>query len=140
MTYEVETVDVEGPLGTQTCDVVRMPRARFMEIVDEAMRWTALPDEDREALREVAREMPRFPLSTWMHPVRGCGCVVGEYAVRRDAVGRSELAHSHLQDDIVMDAMGHKIADFGYAIDSALMSEVGGGPETILIEDTEEGG
>lgn len=142
--YEVETVEVEGPFASQTCDVVRMPRDRFMEIVNEVLAESELPNVERAKLREVASGMRRFPFATWIQPTRGCGCLIGEYAVRYVNTDRSALVDELRDDNDVNALLGVEFADVGYAVDAELFEEVRNasnhGVRVILIEDAEEGG
>jgi hypothetical protein len=89
--YKVERREV-GHITPQMVRAALMPRGDFLELVDRCLEETrvALGVDLTEKLRPVAETMPHFPLGTWMHAERGCGCVVGEYLVVADLIDRAD--------------------------------------------------
>jgi hypothetical protein len=135
--YEQTYVRV-GLLGTRfEVPAVRMPRERFLAIVKRTLQnefddtpelYAAL----REELLPVARQMPRFPLQTWVSDTRGCGCVVGEYLIAHGEQSRRELADDtrRLGQSMTVDRLlnchplGNSLRLFGIAIDTAIVREL----------------
>lgn len=124
--YVIERAMI-GHLQQKEIDVVRMPRARFLAIVD------GLLDEDypelRDKLRPVAETMPSFPLWEWINESRGCGCVVGEYLVATSELDRATLAYrvgleERIEDLLAFDPQAADLAGFGEQIDERIRSEV----------------
>ncbi len=118
--YVVETIRA-GILTTAKINVVKMPRDRFVEIVTEAL------DEDdygnfRADMLAVAGSIQRFPLAKWIDPIRGCGCLVGEYLVTTCNESRHHLAAANVdvENIIVAKENGNYLYDFGVAADDAL--------------------
>lgn len=144
--YVIERATI-GHLRQEEVDVVRMPRARFLEIVDGLL---ADPEFSglREELRPIAETMPSFPLSDWIDKDRGCGCVVGEYLVARSELDRAQLAQlAGQRASFKIDALlaenpqGMELEDFGYAIDDGIKDEIDPEgwrnpmPDAVLIVD-----
>lgn len=148
--YGVEMATVKGPLATQLCAVARMSRERFMLLVEQELAFAGLGRPDgsgtRERLLAVAQSITNFPLQWWVHPQRGCGCVVGEYVVQFEGLDRTESCGT-TADDVAMRAMfGGPIVDFGIALARAIereLQEAGDeslAAEVVLIEDGEGAG
>jgi hypothetical protein len=135
--YPVE-IKMVGFLTQEEVKSTNMPRARFLELVEEGIQQLAdadWPAEDIEALRSeitpVVQTMPRFPLGTWMHSVRGCGCVVGEYIVATSELERAEI-NKELQVGLTsVSALLREnpnagiLEAYGYLIDELIADEVG---------------
>lgn len=142
--YAIERARI-GILAQQEVDVVRMPRARFLALVDDLLRsgYGSL----RTKLWPVAQAMATFPLGDWINEDRGCGCVVGEYLIATSELGRAELAaratRGTLRIDSLLaeDSQGGALAEFGEEIDSRIRREVGPDPgsqrypDAVLIVD-----
>lgn len=87
----------------------------------------------------VAWSMDRFPMSTWMHDTRGCGCIVGEYlvaarvmnndldpqAVRMGVAGRVESINN-LLNEAYAPVQSRLLFTFGNDIDTCLRDAVTG--------------
>lgn len=144
--YVIEKAEV-GHLKRVEVDVVRMPRARFLELVDGLLadpEFTGL----REQLRPIAEAMPSFPLSDWIDKDRGCGCVVEEYLVATSELDRAALARLSgrrggfkISDLLAENPQGMELEDFGYAIDDGIKDEIDPEgwrnpmPDAVLIVD-----
>lgn len=120
--YVIERAMI-GHLRQEEIDVVRMPRARFLAIVD------GLLDEDYPELRDklwpVAEAMPSFPLGEWINQTRGCGCLVGEYLIATSELDRVTVAGGpSVVDLIAEDPQGSWLIEFGEEIDRRLKDEV----------------
>jgi hypothetical protein len=78
-----------GRLRKQRRNTVEITRSEFLSVVNMTIDAYYGGDADflRAELLPVAEKMPRFPLGTWLHSERGCGCVVGEYLVASREVG-----------------------------------------------------
>ena len=153
MTEYVITRRLVGILNEESVTSVDMPRARFIELVEEEINKFAYeewPEDEVEALRRevmpVAQSMPRFPLQTWMNSTRGCGCVIGEYIVATSELDRSAincmLGRGTTSIQILLSKNPHAdiLLSFGYAIDNAVTAEVGkdfmnSEPESVEIID-----
>lgn len=159
MTYEVETVRLDGPLGgEEDALVVRMPRARFLEFVERAAEVTMFRVDGRdvrERLLSIARTIQRFPVNAWIHPLRGCGCVVGEFLVA-EGVDRRAMWDMWLMSNAQValrlgDAghgrVAHEVVSFGISLDNLIRDEIDPDPDlgrakvtAVLIEDDERKG
>src|ERR687889_713374 len=99
--YVVERLMI-GAVRPEEVVAVRMPRARFLGLVDAeldcvAEEWGAdVAGRLRDRLVPVARSMPVYPLGEWVTPGRGCGCVVGEYLIAARELDRAMLARTHI--------------------------------------------
>lgn len=150
MTYEVEMARLDGPLGSEDdALVVRMPRARFLELVEDSHA----PAPVRERLMEVARTIQRFPLNAWMQPIRGCGCVVGEFLVSEGVDRRGMLAEGFVSNEAIIRFLRQTdhagvavwVRSFGLSLDGLIRREIEegmSGPriDAVLIEDDEREG
>lgn len=92
-----------GFLEPELVQVLAVSREDFMAVVEKTLGFMAeiaYQDEDnvwrtkmvsydpiRERMLAQAEKMDRFPLSSWMEPNRGCGCLVGEYLVANHTFG-----------------------------------------------------
>jgi hypothetical protein len=126
-----------GFLTQEEVKSTNMPRARFLELVEEGIQQLAdadWPAEDIEALRSeitpVVQTMERFPISSWMTP-RGCGCVIGEYIVATSELKRAEI-NKELQVGLTsVSALLREnpnagiLMAYGYKIDELITDEVG---------------
>jgi hypothetical protein len=81
--YRQATVTV-GHLEKQEIEVVFMPRADFLDVVQETLDSDDdyLPIADK--ILETAWSVQRFPMGAWIHSTRGCGCLIGEMLVAHD--------------------------------------------------------
>lgn len=128
-TYEVETLNI-GILNQMPVRSVRMPREQFVALVEHTLTDRGYSDAVRDEVMPVARQMPRFPLGSWLDRDRGCGCVVGEYLVATGEIARAELARRINDDDSTVRVLlrdnpdGPALEDFGYSIDAAVKNEV----------------
>jgi hypothetical protein len=146
MTYVVETL-VLGELTQEEVTAVRMPRARFMEVVEGVLE--SFPDL-RDELLPVAQSMPRFPMNTWVDPTRGCGCVVGEYLVATSEMDRAALAREssrgeaqeRIREMLFANPNGSELIQFGSDVDERLRDELEEHDtycaDVIVIEDEQE--
>lgn len=157
MTYEVETVRLDGPLGSEEdALVVRMPRARFLEFVERAAESAMFRVDGRdvrERLLATAQTIERFPVNAWIHPLRGCGCVVGEFLVAEGVV-RREMCDMWLMSnaqvtlrlgDAGYGRVAHEVVSFGISLDNLIRDEIDSDRErakvtAVLIEDDERKG
>lgn len=128
--YRVEEIEV-GMLAQETVRSVKMPRERFLEIVEKTLLKGGY-ESIREDMMKTASAMPRFPLSMWLNPERGCGCVVGEYLVAKSELDRAAYIASNTHDgSIVMidelleeNPLEEELVTFGNAIDRAIAREL----------------
>lgn len=134
--YEVETITA-GFLEEEEIRVVRMPRSRFVQLVDELL--VADYPQLRDEILPVAESMIRFPLGEWIHRSRGCGCLVGEYLVATSEIEeydrRIELtgySHDGIEDMIRRRPNGNALASFGTRVDSHLTRHLA---DTGLLRD-----
>lgn len=148
MTYTVERM-VLGELAREEVTAVRMPRARFMEVVESVLE--DYPDL-RDELLPVAQSMPRFPMGTWINATRGCGCVVGEYLIAASELDRAGIVREYPEHwgGVDIDALlcqrpnGKRLLGFGNSLDGALGRILRVpfwdvvGPKVIVIEDEQE--
>jgi hypothetical protein len=129
--YTIDLMAV-GILEPQTIYSVYMPREDFLEVFDETLRYFSAEvanDLDNE-LRPIAETMPRFPMSAWIAPTRGCGCVVGEYLIARAELDRAAFIedafgpHPPNNRDIKVmlddNPLGEHLLGFGNRIDAQL--------------------
>jgi hypothetical protein len=158
--YVVERLMI-GAVRPEEVVAVRMPRARFLGLVDAeldcvAEEWGAdVAGRLRDRLVPVARSMPVYPLGEWVTPGRGCGCVVGEYLIAARELDRAMLARTHIDvEDLLGDEQdGDALLMFGEGIDHRVRQEayasvderviyaaVGDRVDVIVIEDEREGG
>lgn len=99
-----------GYLEPERVNVLAVSREDFMRVVEEVLRDPAILvheqegpggipeyrqevtnyDPIRDRILEVASTQTRFPLSSWIEPNRGCGCLVGEYLVAQHTFGEYE--------------------------------------------------
>lgn len=140
--YEISTITA-GFLEQKEIKVVHMPRETFMEIVTDLLDHgthycTEECAEDccedhgfaaiRDEILPVAQEMVRFPVSEWLEPTRGCGCVVGEYLVATSELDRAALVAKY--QTVSIEAMlserpnSEMLIAFGNQIDTALLDHV----------------
>lgn len=128
-TYEVETLNI-GILKQMPVRSVRMPRDRFVALVERTLTDRGYSDAVRDEVMPVAGQMPRFPLGMWLDEDRGCGCVIGEYLVATGEIARAELVRRINDNDATVRVLlrdnpnGPALEDFGYAIDDAVKNEV----------------
>lgn len=92
--HEVETLELGYFEEKYPVTVMHMPRQDFLDMVDGLLDRTP---QLRTKLRPIAEKMDRFPFSAWIHPDRGCGCVIGEYMVAHDIVTRGEFEPLNVQ-------------------------------------------
>lgn len=124
-----------GIVNVEDVRVAFMPRMRFLELVDDCIKWYA--DEYNAhgdaiallpGLREVALEMLTFPLGRWIHEDRGCGCVVGEYLVAREIIRSRDRTEQIPVDDLIEmqypGAPGHLLTEFGMRIDRLVKDDL----------------
>lgn len=140
--YVIEKATI-GHLKQVEVSVVRMPRERFLEIVDGLLN-----ESDpglREELRPVAESMSSYPLGEWINEERGCGCVVGEYLVASSEMGRAGLVDGPSIQCLLSEKIsrGDALLVFGEEIDRRMKAEVRTQdedgwslyPTAVLIED-----
>lgn len=139
-TYEVKARKV-GILEQEVVLSVDMPRKRFIQLVMDVLGlFEQRYGRDQAALLKeellpVARQMPRFPMGIWVHPTRGCGCVVGEFLVATAELERAVLIESCLDTGgyhpiVSVDRLlsqrpdGSLLRDFGFEIDREMRDEL----------------
>jgi hypothetical protein len=143
--YEVKKLVVGQVEGKERkVKSVLMPRARFVEIVEETLdAGGSFYAPIRDDMLAVAGRMVRFPMNSWMTP-RGCGCVVGEYLVAQPELDRIALAADAEADDTNGEGVGLRtytverlldqnpnrqaLVSFGTRINGAIGVEIGGMP------------
>lgn len=132
--FDLTYVTVHGHLGTESdVSVVHMSREEFLDNVRIVVEHGGPPHfginpdpakfvDVADELLQTAADMPRFPLGTWMHAQRGCGCVVGEYLIAREIIGREELATGEASVSALLDDLpnGGALYQFGSDIDEHL--------------------
>jgi hypothetical protein len=131
--YKVEKIDV-GFLEVEKVRSVKMPRARFVEIVEETLDDGNYTTVVRDELMPVAQTMLRFPIGSWIDPNRGCGCVVGEWLVATSELKRAAVAqmfegsrHDQLasvEHLLAENPHGAELQNFGGDIDVAISREI----------------
>lgn len=87
-TYAAPQDIMVGHLTKGAVSAVYMPREPFLKMVRQLVTEHCSDAITHRKLLTTARRMPRFPMGTWMHQGRGCGCLVGEYLVAADVMAR----------------------------------------------------
>jgi hypothetical protein len=84
--------EVLGYLKQEEVRAVHVPREWFVGVVNKTIDRRPEYEPIRDLMVETAKRVERFPFFTWVDPVRGCGCLVGEYLIAHDILSREEAA------------------------------------------------
>lgn len=118
-----------GILSEETVNAAVITRDEFMEVVENTLAEGEFSQAVADKVLPVAQTMTTFPMQNWIHPTRGCGCVVGEYLIAADYIEREAFAHSEgIYDTLVTclnkDPNGGELRQFGNMIDDHLETYV----------------
>lgn len=123
-----------GMIGTQeSVTVAEMPRSTFIELVRGAVARMDDGEHGDDILTEVmpvAETMESFPLSTWINPARGCGCVIGEYLIASDLMRDRLKIVDEFNNGLfsirreLNKRLGDELADAMYMFGAAIDTEV----------------
>jgi hypothetical protein len=123
--YEVRD-EVAGFLTKEEIQVVVMPRADFVKVVEDTLD-DPLNEEEyapiKDRMMKTARRIKRFALGTYIDSTRGCGCLVGEYLVAAHVINRKRVATREMSvtQALLVLPHGSLLSEFGELIDEVFV-------------------
>jgi hypothetical protein len=151
-----------GILAEREVTAITMPHRAFVQLVKDELetfrgngglresgsRRERLSDRRCQELLAVAQRMVRFPLSTWVHKTRGCGCLVGEWLIAHDVMTRAGVNEDFVSVEyrILEQSDGASLMSFGCNIDRAVKAVIGPfcyeyqAPHAVVVVFTDDDG
>jgi len=131
--YPVETRTM-GLVDEQEITVVVVPRRDFLGVVDRTLTEYVANEAVRADVRATAERMETFPFRTFLHPTRGCGCVVGEFLIARrqlDRIALTEQARADMRFNPVAEGFPGSLSSD--TVERLLTEELGNDAEDVFL-------